>query len=371
MRRESITMLSVVLALTLIGTYSIYSALAANPVGDTLFARHGIFLAAGLILMGITANVDYHILRHPILFRLIVCIAITLLILVLIPGFGIERNGATRWLMIAGFQFQPSEAAKFALIILLAVKLSDNQEHISRFGQGFVPAFVIMLVFAVLIILENDLGTPVVLGVTAYFMFFVAGIRWYYLFLSLIPAGAGVYALIMTNEYRAGKLTAFLDPWAHSNESAYQLIQSMTAFVKGDLWGVGAGAGEQKLRYLPEPDTDFILAVWAEEMGLAGTLLVVVLFVVLTLTAVRVANHASDLFGTLLATGIAGLISFQAAFNMAMAIGLLPTKGLPLPFVSRGGTALLVLMALAGILINVGLQAEAPKRKAVQPVAQT
>lgn len=371
MRRESITLLTIVMSLTLIGTFVIYSALAANSNGDSLFLKHGIYLIAGFVFMGIAAQVDYHALRHPILFRLIVCVSIGLLILVLIPGIGVERNGAQRWLMIAGFQFQPSEAAKLALIVLLAVKLTDNQEHISRFGQGFIPALVIMVTFAGLIILENDLGTPVVLCATAYFMFFVAGIRWYYLFPSLIPAGGAVYLLIVSSEYRAAKLTAFLDPWAHSNESAYQLIQSMTAFVKGDIWGVGAGAGEQKLRYIPEPDTDFILAVWAEEMGLTGTLVVVALFVAMLLVAIRVANHAKDLFGSLLATGIIGLISFQAAFNMAMAIGLLPTKGLPLPFISRGGTSLMVLMALSGILINIGLQAEAPKRKAVQPVSQT
>lgn len=370
MRRESIWLLTIIMSLTMIGTFTIYSALAVDPYGDAKFKMHLLYFATGLVLMAIAAQVDYHVLRNAILFRLIVCVSITLLILVLVPGIGVERNGAQRWIEFGGFQFQPSEAAKFALIVLLAVKLTDNQEHISRFGQGFLPALIIMITFAALVVLENDLGTPAVLCATAYFMFFVAGIRLIYLLLSLAPAGGVVYVLIASSEYRAGKLLAFLDPWAH-DKYGYQLIQSMTAFVKGDISGAGAGAGEQKLRYLPEPDTDFILAVWAEEMGLIGTLLIVALFLALMYTAIRVANNARDIFGSLLATGIIGLISFQAAFNMAMAIGLLPTKGLPLPFISRGGTALLVLMTMAGILINIGLQAEAPKPKAVQPVSQT
>ena len=371
MRRESIALLSIIMALVFVGIYSVYSALAVQPYGEERILRHYKMLGVGLMLMYMGTRVDYHILKNRIVFRAIVCTSIALLILVLIPGIGVELNGARRWIELGGFRFQPSEMAKFALILLLAVKLSTNQEEIGTLNKGYLPAMIIMIVFAALILLENDLGTPVVLCVTAFFMFFVAGIRWYYLAPSLIPAAAAVWVLVKTSEYRAGKITAFLDPWGNASDTGFQLIQSMTAFVKGGVWGMGAGAGEQKLNYIPESDTDFILTVWAEEMGMVATLLLAGLFTAFFLLAVRIANRAPDLFGTLLASGIAGLISFQAAFNMAVTIGLLPTKGLPLPFISRGGTSLMVFMAMAGVLINIGLQAEPAKRKMVQPVSQT
>ncbi|MFP6582141.1 MAG: putative peptidoglycan glycosyltransferase FtsW [Candidatus Hydrogenedentota bacterium] len=371
MRRESIALLSIIMALVFVGIYSVYSALAVQPYGEERILRHYQMLGVGLMLLYMGTRVDYHILKNRIVFRAIVCTSIALLILVLIPGIGVELNGARRWIELGGFRFQPSEMAKFALILLLAVKLSTNQEEIGTLNKGYLPAMIIMIVFAALTLLENDLGTPVVLCVTAFFMFFVAGIRWYYLAPSLIPAAAAVWVLIKTSEYRAGKITAFLDPWGNASDTGFQLIQSMTAFVKGGVWGMGAGAGEQKLNYIPESDTDFILTVWAEEMGMVATLLLAGLFTAFLLLAVRIANRAPDLFGTLLASGIAGLISFQAAFNMAVTIGLLPTKGLPLPFISRGGTSLMVFMAMAGVLINIGLQAEPAKRKMVQPVSQT
>jgi cell division protein FtsW len=371
MRKESIAILSIVLALVLIGFYSVFSAGAAEPYGDARLIRQCIYLLAGLFALFAASHFDYHFFQSPFMFRFITCVTIGLLIAVLIPGIGVEINGARRWIDFGGFRFQPSELAKFALILLLSIKLSANQDVVARFKEGYVPSLAIMCLFAVLVLAENDLGTPVVMCVTAFTLFFVAGIRWYYLIPSLIPAGAALGLMIAIKPHRRERLVAFMDPWADRGDSGLQLIESMTAYVKGDLWGVGAGAGEQKLHYLPEADTDFILTVWAEEMGLVGTLFVAFLFVALLMVSVRVATHARDLFGTLLASGIAGLIVFQAAFNMSVTIGLLPTKGLPLPFISRGGTSLIVLMGMAGILINIGLQAESPKRKVVQPVPQT
>ncbi len=371
MRKESIAILSIVLALVLIGFYSVYSAGAAQPYGDARLIRQCVYLFAGLLALFTASHFDYHFLQSPILFRVIVCVTIALLIAVLIPGIGIEINGARRWIELGGLQFQPSELAKFSLILLLAIKLSANQDVIARFKEGYIPSLTIMVIFAALVLFENDLGTPVVMCVTAFTLFFIAGIRWYYLIPSLIPAAGALWLLIAMKPHRRERMVAFMDPWGNEDASSYQLIQSMTAYVKGALWGVGAGAGEQKLHYLPESDTDFILTVWAEEMGLVGTLFVVLLFVSLLMISVRIATHARDLFGSLLASGIAGLIVFQAAFNISVTIGLLPTKGLPLPFISRGGTSLIVLMGMIGVLINVGLQAEPPKPKAVQPVPQS
>ena len=371
MRRESIAILSIVLALVLIGFYSVFSAGAAQPYGDVRLLKQMVYLVIGLFALFAASHFDYHHLQSPFLFRLIVCVTVGLLILVLIPGIGVKINGAQRWIEFSGFRFQPSELGKFSLILLLSIKLAANQEVIGRFRQGFMPSLMIMILFAGLVLAENDLGTPVVMCVVSYFLFFIAGIRLRYLIPSLIPAVGALALMVAIKPHRIERLVAFMDPWGNADASSYQLIQSMTAYVKGDLWGVGAGAGEQKLHYLPESDTDFILTVWAEEMGLAGTLVVVMLFVVLLMVSVRIATHARDLFGTLLVSGVSGLIAFQAAFNIAVTIGLLPTKGLPLPFISRGGTSLCVLMAMVGVLINVGLQAEPPKPKVVQPVRQT
>lgn len=370
MRKESVAILTIVLALLCIGTYCIYSALAANELRDLKFHNHCIYLAVGLFILFAISHIDYHILYNSFIFRFIVCVSLILLVLVLIPGIGLTIKGAQRWIGVGNFTFQPSVLAKFSLILLLSVKLAANQDTVGSFKKGFMPSMLILTAFAGLVVLEKDLGTPVIMAVSAYILFFVAGIRWYYLLLSIVPAVGALGGLIWMEPYRIQRLISYLDPWGNSDASAYQLIQSLTAFVKGGIWGVGAGAGEQKLHYLPESDTDFILTVWAEEMGLVGTLFLVMLFVALLFYGIRVATHARDLFGTLLVSGIIGMVTFQAAFNMSVAIGLLPTKGLPLPFITRGGTSLLVMMVMMGIVINVGLQAEPRKKKSLKPIAQ-
>jgi cell division protein FtsW len=278
-------------------------------------------------------------------------------VLVLIPGIGDERNGAQRWLEIGGFSFQPSEFAKFAVILLLAVKLSDNREHARSFFKGFLPPMFITLVFAALVLVEKDLGTPAVICATAFIMLFVAGTRRRFLFPGVVGAVAAIWALSVTSPHRLARLTAFLDPWSHRDTSGYQLIQSLAAITRGAVWGRGPGAGEQKLLYLPEAHTDFIFAVWAEEMGLVGSLVLLALFFALICVSLRIAFHANDLFGALLVSGITALVGLQAAVNMAVVSGMLPTKGLPLPFISWGGSSLIVFMGLMGIVVSVGLRA--------------
>ena len=367
MRRESTLLLTTVLTLVLIGVIMVYSASSVFPSAEYRLFRHLMYVGIGLaaLLMGIQVN--YRQLRNAFLFRFLVVLSLTLLVAVLLPGVGVVRSGAQRWIEIGGLTFQPSELAKFALLLLLAVKLSENQEHIKSFRLGYLPYVVITLVFAGLILLERDLGTPVVLCAAAFIMLAMAGAPWRYLLPSIIPAGLAVYALSVTSEYRYKRLTAFLDPWSYREEEGYQLIQSMTAFVEGSIWGRGPGGGEQKLFYLPEAHTDFIFAVWGEETGLVGSLFLIGVFALMLGLSLRIALHARDLFGSLLAGGIVSLIAFQAAFNMAMTTGLLPTKGLPLPFISLGGTSLIVFMGLMGIVINVGLQAEAPRRVSAVP----
>lgn len=369
MRRESTLLLTILLALVLIGIVMVYSASAAYASAEDRLFRHLTYVAIGSVALFIGINFDYHRLENPFLFRFIVVLSLTLLIAVLIPGVGVMRGGARRWLEIAGQSFQPSELAKFALLLLLAIKLSQNREQIKSFRRGYLPCIFIILTFAGLILAERDLGTPVVLCTAAFFMLVMAGAPFRYLLPSILPAVLAVYALSVTSEYRYRRLTAFLDPWSYRHDEGYQLIQSMNAFVKGSIFGLGPGGGEQKLFYLPEAHTDFIFAVWSEEMGLVGSLFLVVLFALMLFLALRIALHARELFGTLLAGGIGSLIAIQAAFNMAVATGLLPTKGLPLPFISLGGTSLVVFMGLVGIIINIGLQAEAPARRTLPATA--
>jgi cell division protein FtsW len=364
MRKETVALFSVVLSLALFGLCMVYSASAAHSYADSSLINQTIFMIAGLFVLFLAAHFDYHRLRDPIIFRLIIFISLVFLVAVLIPGIAEERNGARRWIDITpSFSFQPSEMAKFALILLLAIKISGNQKDMATFRRGYIPCCMITSVFCLLVLAENDLGTPMVMGVTAFFLLFIGGVRWYYLFPSLIPAAGTIWLLIVTNDYRFNKMTSFMDPWSHIEKYGYQLIQSMSAFAKGSLTGVGPGAGEQKLRYLPEADTDFIFAVVGEEFGLLGTLAVIALFVTFLVLALRIAMNSDDLFGTLLASGIASLVVFQAGFNMAVTIGLLPTKGLPLPLISRGGTSFIMTMGMIGILLNIGLWAKPVERK--------
>ncbi len=362
MQRESIVIMTLVLALTLIGVFMVFSASAVDSHADARFLRELIYVGLGMITLYVMAHFDYHHLRSPIIFRSIVLFSLLLLVAVLIPGIGEMRLGARRWLEIAGVSFQPSEFAKLALILLLAVKLSNNQEDIKGFSSGFLPPVLLTFLFTGLILGEKDLGTPVVLTMVAFVMMFIAGVRWRYLLPSVLPVIGIIYALSITSPHRVRRLMAFVDPWRYQSDEGYQLVQSMTAFAVGSIWGRGPGAGEQKLGYLPEAHTDFIFAVWAEEMGLVGTLTLVTLFVVLLVVSLRIAICARDLFGTLLAGGIIALVAIQAGVNMSVTTGLLPTKGLPLPFISWGGSALLTFMLMMGILINIGLQAEAPER---------
>ena len=340
-----------------------------RPVG--VFTKHVAFLIMGVILFMFLSHLDYHVLGNRAVFRLIVGGAVLLLFLVLVPGIGTKVDGARRWIRILGQGFQPSEFARFALVLLLAVKLTQNRANIARLWSGLVPPFVIASFFAVLVAAERDVGIPAMMMVTAFVMVYVAGARRFYLGgMAALGAGALAAAIVLF-PHRLARIAAFLDPWAYRQGSGWQLIQSLSAFAQGSLWGRGAGAGEQKLGYLPAAHTDFIFATIGEEFGLIGTLLVIIVFLAFTWAALRVAINAPDLFGTLLAAGMCTMISFQAAFIMAVTLGMLPTKGLPLPFVSYGGTALVSFLMMAGVLVNIGAQAREHNAKRRVTPAET
>ena len=377
MKRETTVLTMSVLILASLGALMVYSVSAVSPRLDGVFVKHVLYLALGILLFMVLSHMDYHVLGNKFVFRMIVFGAVGLLFLVLVPGIGTKVDGARRWIRVFGQGFQPSEFARFALVLLLAVKLTQNRGNITRFWAGLVPPFVIAGFFAFMVAAERDVGIPAMMMVTAFVMVYVAGTRKVYLG---GMAGLGIAALvgaIVFFPHRLVRITAYLDPWAYRQGSGWQLIQSLSAFAQGGLWGRGAGAGEQKLGYLPAAHTDFIFATIGEEFGLVGTVLVVLVFLAFTWAALRVALNAVDLFGTLLAAGICTMISFQAAFIMAVTLGVLPTKGLPLPFVSYGGTALIMFLMMAGVLVNVGAQArehvaqrrmaglEAPRRTAM------
>lgn len=358
MRKETTSVIVITLALMLIGALMVYSTSALNAKLDGLLARHLIYVAVGLCALFVASRFDYHRFRDPMIYRGLLLGTLGLLVLVLV--LGVEVDGGRRWLRIGPFQFQPSEFAKFTLIVFLAVKLTQNREHVKEFWRGFVPPICYAGVFAGLVLAERDLGVPVVMMAVTFIMLCIAGVRWRYLVISAVPALAAVGAAVVLAPHRMQRLTAFLDPWPHRSGASFQLIQSLAAFAQGSVWGRGAGASEQKLYYLPAAHTDFVFAVVGEELGLVGTVTVVLLFGLFLHNAFRIASFAHDQFGAMLATGIASLILFQASFIMAVTTGLLPTKGLPLPFISYGGTALIVMLGLVGVLVNVGVQAHAP-----------
>lgn len=358
MKREMTLVLVVVMMLLGVGILTVYSVSAVQPGGMRIFRTHLAAVLIGLAGMYLTAHLDYHFFRNQKIFHLVAVITLALLVYVLL--FGSEIRGARRWIHLLTFQFQPSELAKFTVVVFLAIKLAENQEHIHTFWRGFLPPLLIACTFAGLIVLEPDLGVPAVIVMTAYIMMFVAGVRLRYLLASAAPVLAGGAGLIAMYPHRVARIVAFIDPFRYRETIGFHLIQSLAAYARGAIWGVGPGAGQQKLFYLPDAHTDFIFAAYAEEMGLVGTLSVLTMFFVLMMVSVHIARCARDLFGSLLATGIISLITLQALFNMAVTMGLVPTKGLPLPFVSYGGTASMVFLTMVGILLNIGKQAEEP-----------
>ena len=369
MRREVTAVLAAVLMLCAIGLVTVFSAsprytdvTKGEGQAESMYSfltRQAFFLGVGVVVMFAAARFDYHLFRRKVYLWALILGTVALLAAVLVAG--IELNGAKRWLAVPGGTIQPSEVAKLTLVVVLAVVLSRDEERTRSLFRGFVPALGVIAFFTGLIVLQRDLSTPAVIGASTMLLLVMAGARWWHLGLSAFPAVAAFIYLCLAEPYRLERLYAFRDPWKYSGGKGLQLIQSLCAFTRGGMWGQGLGAGEQKLFFLPEPSTDTIFAVWGEEMGLAGTLLLVVLFAVFLVMGLRIALCAPDLLGALLAAGVVTVISFQAAINMGVATGLLPTTGLPLPFISAGGSALVVYLAMIGILLNVGMQAAEPE----------
>jgi cell division protein FtsW len=283
-------------------------------------------------------------------------LSFVLLSLLLVPHLGMRRGGATRWLNLFGFSFQVTELVKISVVIFLAHLLTRKAHQLKDFSKGVLVPLIATSIAILLILLEPDFGTAVIIATILLLMLFIAGAQIKHLSLlvaAFIPVGV---ALIFYKGYRLTRLTAFLDPWKDADNTGFQIIQSLLSFGSGGTFGVGIGDGMQKLFYLPEPHTDFILSIIAEESGFIGVAIVIVMFAVFAFRGFMIALKAPDLFGTLLAAGLTMVIVMEAFINIAGVMGLIPLKGLVLPFLSYGGTAFIMTMTAVGILLNISTQ---------------
>ncbi len=348
-------LVTMVLALTGFGAVMVFSAgaaFAAKTYGDWTYflKREAAYGAVGLLAFAIGMRLDYSVYRrltYPLLFLSVVLLAAVL-------KLGPSINGAVRWFRFSGFSFQPSELAKFALVLYLAVLLARKAEKVKDFSIGFLPPLVMTGVFLLLLLKQPDLGTAVIIGVTALGLLFVAGTRTSYILLCVLTAAPLGWKLFIAGEpWRMRRFMAFLYPWQYRRDSGYQLYESLISVGSGGTFGQGLGQGHQKLFFLPEAHTDFILAIVGEELGLVGVLSVLLAFAILVWRGLRASSRARDPFGCYLAFGVTLLFGLQALVNMCVVLGMLPTKGLPLPFVSYGGTALVMSLFMAGVLTNI------------------
>jgi len=342
-----------------IGVVIVYSAsavLSASKFDNPFYyaQRQLMWAVLGIISMFVMMKYDYHKLRR--LSKPILIICFLFLVAVVIPGIGVVRGGSRAWLGIGSFGIQPSEFAKIGLIIFFAHYLSKSQDRITEFKRGLLPPLAIVVAAVGLIMLEPDLGQSTVLMGTAILMIFASGARVSHLLGLASLAIPAFIALVVVAPYRLKRIFAFLDPWAYELDAGYQIIQSLYAIGPGGLLGLGLGHSRQKFLYLPEPQTDFVFSVLAEELGFIGGALVLLLFLMLVWRGIRTAITAPDSFGSLLAVGITAMISVQVIINVGVVTGSMPVTGVTLPFISYGGSSLTLMLTAVGILLNISRQ---------------
>ena len=347
----------VLLSAGVVMVYSASAIVAADRFRDPyFFLKRQLFWALlGSIAMLVAVRVDYRKLERFVVPALIV--AGVLLLLVLVPPFGQAINGTRRWIRFGVVSFQPAELAKLALVIYLAAFVARRQEELTDVRRGLLPPLLVAGAFAALVFVQPDLGNCLTLIALTFGLLYLAGAPMRYLGWALAPAVPLLIIAIYAAPYRWRRMTAFWDPWSDARGSGFQIIQSWLAFGNGGLLGQGIGGSRQKLFYLPEPHTDFIFAVVGEELGFVGAAAFVALFAVLIWRGLRIGLRTSEPFGAYLALGITLLIATQVVVNLGVVTGLLPTKGLPLPFISFGGSALLMTMLSTGVLLNISQHA--------------
>jgi cell division protein FtsW len=341
------------LALGLVMVYSASAVAAQNKLGDGLYYLKRQLMAAGV---GVATLIFFLKLGYkrlaPLTYPALVG-TFGLLIAVLIPHIGFSAGGAQRWIRFPGISIQPAEIAKLALVLYLAYSLAKKRDKVKLFSIGFLPHCFVAGAMVLLCLREPDFGTSVALVLVLFSLLFAAGAKISYLVGSVLLALPVGYHLVAHSPYRMKRLIAFMDPWAHRHDVGYQVAESLMSVGSGGLWGQGLGESKQKLFFLPEAHTDFIFSIVGEELGLIGVLCVLGLFGVLIWRGIRASLNAADPFGAYLALGITVLFGFQSLVNAGVCLGVLPTKGLTLPFISYGGCSLVVCCAAAGILLSI------------------
>jgi cell division protein FtsW len=374
--RRVMTMLSFSVAvLTLAGlvmvlSASSVSAFAAYGSSFLFFKRQLLYVAIGAVCMLATSRLSYRVWERA--WAPLLVVSVGLLVLVLLPSVGMVAGGAARWIQVGPFSLQPSELAKFAVVAAGASVLSRNLGRLeSEPLRWMLPQFAIVGVVSLLVLVQPDLGTMTIIAGTAFLLMFVAGVRLRLLATTLVLWGAVGASLILGESYRRTRFFSFLHPWSDPQNTGYQIVQSLIALGSGHLFGVGLGASRQKWMYVPNAHTDFIFSILGEELGLIGEVVVLALFVMLVYAGIRIALRAPDAFGRLLAGGITAWFGLQAVVNLGAVTGVLPITGVPLPFVSFGGSSLIVSMAAVGVLMSVGkaglVTAGSPSRKRPGP----
>ncbi|MBO2943205.1 stage V sporulation protein E [Paenibacillus sp. F411] len=345
-----------ILALLTIGMVMVYSAgsvLAFHDYGDSFYfvKRQLLFAVLGLGAMYVTAHTDFKVWKKYAKLGLLLCFV--MLVIVLIPGVGVVRGGARSWLGISSFGIQPSEFMKLGMILFLSKWLSRDDYQISSFTKGLLPPLGLIGLAFGLIMLQPDLGTGAVMLAAALMIVFAAGAQMKHLGFLALGGAAGFVGLILAAPYRLKRITGFLDPWSDPLGTGYQIIQSLYAIGPGGLGGLGLGMSRQKYSYVPEPQTDFIFAILAEELGFIGGVIVLLLFMILIWRGMRTAMTVNNSFGSLLAAGIIGMVAIQVIINIGVVIGLMPVTGITLPLISYGGSSLTLMLTALGILLNI------------------
>jgi cell division protein FtsW len=335
--------------------FSSSAIVAKEKFGDPNYFsfKQLIFAALGLAVMFVVMKVDYHTYKHPAVVFSALAIVVALLVVVFFLAAAANTH---RWIQLAGFSIQPSELSKLALIFFLAYFLERRKGNVNDLTLTLVPIAVIVAILAGLIVLQPDLGTAISLLVISFVLLFVAGLDLRWIAASAIFALPTFYLLVFRVKYRRDRILAFMNPWEEPLGRGFQIIQSLLSVASGGVAGLGFMEGKQKLFYLPEAHTDFIFAVVGEELGMIGTCALLLLFSVFLWRGVRTSLRAPDLFGFYLGLGITMMVCVQAFINMSVVLGLLPTKGIPLPFLSYGGSSFVVMLAAVGILLNVSQQ---------------
>ena len=361
MRQLRIHILMITIILICIGIvmiYSVSSIYAQEQFNDAMFflKRHILFLAIGVLLSLIVLAVDYHWFKNKS--KAFLVFSFILLVLVLIPGIGYSAGGAQRWFRLGRFSFQPSEMAKIFLVIYIADFISRKHKLVDNFKTGYLPIVLVSSVACGLILMQPDLGTALAILIMVGLLLFISGTPLSFLVYTLLAFLPLLYITVFSVPYRRMRILSFLNPWNDPAGSGFQIIQSQIALGSGGFWGRGLGASRQKLFFLPAAHTDFIFSIIGEEIGFIGLSVVIVLFILLLFCSLKAIKNCADPFGYFLGLGLLISVMLKAVINISVACGVLPTKGLPLPFISYGGSSLIFDMISIALILNIAKNSE-------------